>query len=488
MHLKPMGLVLVALSTLPAFPYPAVAEPPGVARALETLGAIRGEAATLDLDGALGQRAAARGASLEKLKRAFSRNHDVWLMPDGTVLYVDTMAPSLPRNETAVSSETRPLPVPDGYASSGLPLHHSLPGATNKIFLDFDGVVGFRSIFWRSIHRDLPGFDLDGAPQTFNAAEQSAISRVWARVAEDWAPFNVDVTTEEPAQLGGTVLWSIFTTTSAAGVPSNVAGIAPFIGGSLFGQIQPYPCFTFLDALGTTNDSALADTASHEQGHIFGLLHDGIDINGAHGEYYGGHGTGPTSWGPLMGAPFYRNVTQFSKGEYSYANNQEDDLAIIAADLGWRSDDFCNGLDQAPPLVLGQTYRIESPADVDVFELPMAIPPFGTEVALDITPFRADQGTDGGNLDVAADIVDAWGSVIATSDPVDATLVQRLTVTLPPGRQWYLRVRPSFAPGVYSTYGSLGQYAVTGLLPNQPPIPVARRQPLNCLPGQGSGL
>lgn len=485
MYLKSICLAPAAMSVLFAFSPMAAAEPPEVAQSLEALGAIRGEAAIQALDGVHGRRAEARGGSLEKLKRALSRDRDAWLMPDGTALYVDTMAPSSPQDVTVTSAEPRPLPVPDGYASSGLPLHHSLPGATNKIFLDFDGVDRLNPICLGSNQgRPLQGLDLDGAPRTFNAAEQAAISRVWARVAEDWAPFNVDVTTEEPAQSSKTVLWSIFTKASDAGFPRGIGGVAPFSGNSLFGK-SSCPCFTFLDAYGATNDSGLADTASQEQGHIFGLSHDGTDIDGRHVEYYSGHGTGPTSWGPLMGDPNNRNVTQFSRGEYAHASNQEDDLAIIAADLGWRPDDVCNEpMRDSPPIVLGQTYWIESPSDVDVFALPQAIPPFGTEVALDITPFRADQGPDGGNLDVAADIIDARGDVIATSDPAGETQVQRLAVTLPPGRQSYLRVRPSFAPGSYPIYGSLGQYTVTGLLPNQLPIPVARRQPLNCLAGQ----
>ena len=45
-------------------------------------------------------------------------------------------------------------------------------------------------------------FDQDGDPTTFSDGELSAIAGVWQRVAEDYAPFSVDVTTEEPAAFG----------------------------------------------------------------------------------------------------------------------------------------------------------------------------------------------------------------------------------------------------------------------------------------------
>jgi len=42
-------------------------------------------------------------------------------------------------------------------------------------------------------------FSLDSDLTTFSAAEQTVIQQVWRRVSEDYAPFNVDVTTQLPA-------------------------------------------------------------------------------------------------------------------------------------------------------------------------------------------------------------------------------------------------------------------------------------------------
>ena len=38
-----------------------------------------------------------------------------------------------------------------------------------------------------------PAFDKDGNNGSFNAAEQSDIVAIWRAVAEDYAPFDVDV-------------------------------------------------------------------------------------------------------------------------------------------------------------------------------------------------------------------------------------------------------------------------------------------------------
>ena len=45
---------------------------------------------------------------------------------------------------------------------------------------------------------DAPAWRLDGDAATFNDAERDAIQSIWQRVAEDYAPFDVDVTTAGP--------------------------------------------------------------------------------------------------------------------------------------------------------------------------------------------------------------------------------------------------------------------------------------------------
>ncbi|MEO8696746.1 MAG: PxKF domain-containing protein [Acidimicrobiales bacterium] len=74
---------------------------------------------------------------------------------------------------------------------------HSLPSSTRTIYLDFDGASRPRRD--GSIETMLP-FDLglDGTVDGFSSDELAAIREVWVRVAEYYAAFDVDVTTEDP--------------------------------------------------------------------------------------------------------------------------------------------------------------------------------------------------------------------------------------------------------------------------------------------------
>ena len=85
---------------------------------------------------------------------------------------------------------------------SGVPIHHSMPGASRVLYLDFDGHV-ISGTQWNSDYNvnswNAEPYDLDGNKNSFSNDEKLAMSRVWSRVAEDYAPFAVDVTTELPA-------------------------------------------------------------------------------------------------------------------------------------------------------------------------------------------------------------------------------------------------------------------------------------------------
>ena len=77
---------------------------------------------------------------------------------------------------------------------------HSLPGAAHIVYLDFQGEVMHANAWTASQNggADIvaPAFSIDGDPTTFTDAELTVVQQVWQRVAEDYAPFNVDVTTE----------------------------------------------------------------------------------------------------------------------------------------------------------------------------------------------------------------------------------------------------------------------------------------------------
>ena len=79
---------------------------------------------------------------------------------------------------------------------TSIPVLNSLPGARATLFLDFDGNTeaqwgGYRNVV-------TPVFDRDGDRTSFNDAELTTIREIWARTAEDYAPFQINVSTVDP--------------------------------------------------------------------------------------------------------------------------------------------------------------------------------------------------------------------------------------------------------------------------------------------------
>jgi hypothetical protein len=125
---------------------------------------------------------------------------------------------------------------------AGIPIHHSLPGAANVIYLDFDGmdVVG---TVWNANYGggtfQATAFDSDNDFTSFSASERVLVSRVWNRVAEDFAPFNVDVTTEPPARFGPTTAMVLITrSVDKVGRPMPESSFAGFAYIDVFGSLS----------------------------------------------------------------------------------------------------------------------------------------------------------------------------------------------------------------------------------------------------------
>lgn len=100
--------------------------------------------------------------------------------------------------ETSLGFPNAPLFTLFLYFPAGLPIHHSKPGSSNVIFLDFDGdSKKSGESAWGAYENS--GYNPRGNPYDFDSVEREEISLIWARVTEDYAAFDVDVTTEEPA-------------------------------------------------------------------------------------------------------------------------------------------------------------------------------------------------------------------------------------------------------------------------------------------------
>ncbi|MGF1578663.1 MAG: Ig-like domain-containing protein [Gemmataceae bacterium] len=339
----------------------------------------------------------------------------------------------------------------------------SFPGADRTILLDFDGHLT-RDTYWNDMvdgaDIDTPAWSRDGDRNSFTNSELVMIQRIWARVAEDFAPFEVNVTTADP---GAEALKRTNSSDSQYGIRvvigentfySSAGGVA-YVGS--FSWSSDTPAFVF-----NSSERGVAEAASHEAGHALRLRHDGDSST----SYYRGHGSGKTSWGPIMGASYNPNVTQWSKGEYADANNLEDDLSIISSYIPYRKDDYGNTVSSATELVPQGTTEvlptygiIERNTDADVFSFYAGV---GT-LDLDIDPVAV-----GPNLDIKVEFLDSSGKVIETANPADRLDVD-FTYTTSESGEYFLRVSGTGSGDVgdtgYSDYGSLGNYRIQGTIP-----------------------
>lgn len=328
---------------------------------------------------------------------------------------------------------------------------NSHPEAEATIMLDFDGIY-LESTQWTG------GDTLLAEPHDYTDEQ---IYNIWKVVAEDFRPFDINVTTSESVFQNAPAdqrIRNVFTTTTY--FYSNAGGVA-YIGSFTWSGADEEPCWTF--NYGVKNGG---ETASHEVGHTMGLGHDGTvahdDVSSE--EYYAGQG----DWAPIMGVGFYRPVTHWSQGEYQYADNDEDDIAIIASasnGFGFRDDDHGNTPSMATSLqidsndVLAEDNQgvISTEDDVDYFGFSMS--ESGT-IDLDIQPWDTIP-----NLDIRCRLYDSLGNVITSVDPNG--LPAAITDTLSTGT-YYLAIDgvgegDPFTDG-YSDYGSQGFYAISGTI------------------------
>jgi hypothetical protein len=343
------------------------------------------------------------------------------------------------------------------------PLLSSYPSAPAVIFLDFDGHT-VNGTSW-----NYNGPIACGA----SGLNNSQITEVFNRVAEDYRPFNINITTDStkffaaPANQRMRVIITV--SSSWYGAAGGVAFVTSFIWG------DNNPCFVFSQLL-NYNVKNISEAASHEAGHTLGMYHQSsYDVNCSKlTDYYAGQGSGEIGWAPIMGVGYYRNFTLWNNGPNSYGcNSYQSDLDIITSannGFGYRADDHDNIFAGATLASISNNQFnvsgvIERNTDQDLFRLTV---PANGRFQLDAVPYNVGSGNAGSDLDMQVTLYNSSEAILNIFNP-GALLSSVVDTTLNAGT-YYLKVEGKgnqYAPA----YASLGSYSL-----------LARATPASVLP------
>jgi hypothetical protein len=361
---------------------------------------------------------------------------------------------------------------------------HSRPEATRKVLLDFDGetVISGNWNSGESIDAAAYSRGSDQTDESFSATDLIAIERIWASVAEDFAAWDVDITTEDPGAEGLAKSGAddveygvrvVITPTYTWFSTSRYGGVAYL---STFDRFEDLPAWVFSGNLANGSAKSVAEAVSHEVGHTLGLSHDGITTTDGAGNtttngYYGGHG----DWAPIMGVGYYRPITQWSSGEYPGATSTQDDLAIIDGYISRLASGGAAEPGSVGPNEPTSAHTMADGGDIAEHVLQIDTGPVTVSVQ------KADPA---GNLLAELRIRDDSGELIASAEPSDPA-TWSLEITLPAGTSpglYTVEVEsigwmPSGDLG-FTSYGSMGDYVLDVDAPESsgttdPPLPAA---------------
>lgn len=357
----------------------------------------------------------------------------------------------LERPSTPSKAITTPQ-VPNGVNVS---LLESRPGSDYVIYIDTDGEV-LSGDWWNSYYNN--GLDINA--QSPNLSDND-IYEIWQIMSEDYLPFDVNITTRrdiyDAAHYTKSIMIILTNTSDWQSV--STTGVGRFWS---FAENNS-PCWAFPKGFnGWGNNQMLAEVCSHEVGHTLGLNHDGNSSSG----YYAGHG----NWAPIMGAGYYNPVTQFSKGEYSNANNREDDLAIMTGrgGLNYKTDDHGNSISNATPLADNNSGNISITNNHGVIEQSSDADFFSFYTGGGIINLAFTGASPKPNLKIKATLYNDSSQEILSNN-VSGQTNASLNTTLTAGN-YYIKIE-----GVgdgnplntgYSDYGSLGYYGISGSIEN----------------------
>lgn len=245
------------------------------------------------------------------------------------------------------------------HAQLAVPSYSSRPGAAYTLYLDFGG-FNFTGIWGGTFNNGgtpgaTPAYSVDGNTAAFSATELANIQKIWAWQAEKYAPFNVNVTTVDPAPagstdpqrqafydstaqlqhqvIGGSGGWSGGGGVSYLNVIQNSYATAAQNGGAGAGLHTNW----VFSAQAPSALQFIAEAGAHENGHAFNLQHQSDRNAGGTKltEYSGGNwqtngvagGNGTVA--PTMGVSYYAQRGAWRNGSPSNSTTFQNDAAVI---------------------------------------------------------------------------------------------------------------------------------------------------------------
>lgn len=223
------------------------------------------------------------------------------------------------------------------------PQLNSRAGAAYTLFLDFSGFQ-YTGTWGGGTPGTRPAFD--GATGSFSTVQADRIKKIWASVAERYTPFNINVTTVDPAATAGQastylqrqqyyqttakMMQTLITGTNSWFSPG--AGGVSYVGttaGSWPANSQYHTNWVFPGNLG--NDKNVGEATIHENGHGLGLDHH-VDVNasgvGINNYSTNSGASGNGSFAPLMGVTYSSQRGLWAEGRVgssgSATTNQDD--------------------------------------------------------------------------------------------------------------------------------------------------------------------
>jgi len=380
--------------------------------------------------------------------------------------------------------------VGSSHAQPLAPQFSSRPDAAYTMYLNFSGFSYTGT--WSSY---TPGVTTAYGGQTgsqFTTQQQANIKNIWARVAEAYAPFNVNVTTVDPAVAAlGAGITDLQRQNYYDATPRlihNVIGNNSFVsaGGISFINVWANAQtngratnWTFVNQVGGANQlSNIAVVSNHEVGHAAGLLHQGDYIGSTRVNEYSTN-NGSTSLAPIMGVGYSASRNAWRTGRVSTNTGviQNDPGRILASNPGMGL--FNDGIGRT--LATATSLSLINGTEIDFSQARGVIVPLSTTNPQAIGSDNYTKGffsfqTGGGEawftvnagsqwiqagvadpgrtLDATLRLLDANGNVLATADTPN--LSETISMELSAG-SYFLEV--SSAGGKFASLGPNGNWA-----------------------------